>query len=91
MAPLPVYRYRIIVSIIFHNIDDIVHIIHYSLGLKGRILLGIYGFPVKLVHGFTLDEKQRQDVEEKVFYALHHRFSPSVPSGLIKIKFEPGS
>jgi len=57
--------------------------------LKGRILLGIYGFPVKLVHGFTLDEKQRQDVEEKVFYALHHRFSPSVPSGLIKIKFEP--
>ena len=59
-------------------------------GLKGRIILGIYGFPVKLVRGFPLDKEQKAQVSQRVSEALHHRFSPSVPEELVKVKFEPG-
>ena len=61
-----------------------------STGLRGRIILGVYGFPTKLVHGFTLNDGERKEVESRVHYALHHRFSPSVPTELIKVHFEAG-
>merc|ERR1712168_1092115 len=75
-------------SLTFHNIVKTIGSF-LNARLRGRVILGVYGFPIKLVHGFALDSSQKEDIVNRVNYALHHRFSPSVPEELVNVHFEP--